>query len=107
MALARALIGQPNILALDEPLGALDALTRIEMQGLLGRIWQKRGFTTVLVTHDVSEAVALADRVIVLDAGRVALDLPIGIPRPRRHGGADFARYEQIILQQLFGADMI
>ena len=103
VALARALIGQPSVLALDEPLGALDALTRIEMQQLLGRIWQTQGFTAVLVTHDVAEAVVLADRVIVLDAGRVALDLAITLSRPRRHGHPDLAGYEQQILAQLFG----
>lgn len=69
VALARALVAHPQILALDEPLGALDALTRIEMQLLLERIWRKQKFTAVLVTHDVSEAVALADRIVVIDEG--------------------------------------
>lgn len=101
VALARALIGQPGILALDEPLGALDALTRIEMQHLLSRIWQRQKFTAVLVTHDVSEAVVLADRVIVLEAGKVALDMSIPLPRPRRHGTPEAAHYEQIILSRL------
>jgi sulfonate transport system ATP-binding protein len=101
VALARALIGQPGILALDEPLGALDALTRIEMQNLLSRIWQRQRFTAVLVTHDVAEAVVLADRVVVLDAGKVALDITINLPRPRRHGTPDVAHYEHLILRQL------
>ena len=101
VALARALIGQPGILALDEPLGALDALTRIEMQNLLGRIWARQGFTAVLVTHDVAEAVILADRVVVLEEGKVALDLTIALPRPRRHGTPEAAQYEQIILSHL------
>lgn len=101
VALARALIGQPGILALDEPLGALDALTRIEMQHLLSRIWQRQKFTAVLVTHDVAEAVILADRVIVLDAGKVAQDVAIPIPRPRRHGTPEAAHYEQMILGRL------
>lgn len=103
VALARALVGHPRILALDEPLGALDALTRIEMQDLLGRIWGKQRFTSILVTHDVAEAVQLADRVVVLDAGRIALDLAIPLSRPRRRGGAEIARLEQRILRQLFG----
>lgn len=103
VALARALVGHPRILALDEPLGALDALTRIEMQDLLGRIWGKQRFTAILVTHDVAEAVQLADRVVVLDAGRIALDLAIPLSRPRRRGGAEIARLEQRILRQLFG----
>ncbi|MBX3567901.1 MAG: ATP-binding cassette domain-containing protein [Rhizobiaceae bacterium] len=103
VALARALVGQPRILALDEPLGALDALTRIEMHRLLERIWLKQRFTAVLVTHDVAEAVALADRVIVIDRGRITLDLAVPLPRPRRHGSAELAALEGKILDQLFG----
>lgn len=103
VALARALVAHPFILALDEPLGALDALTRIEMQQLLERIWQQQNFTAVLVTHDVAEAVALADRVVVVDEGRIALDLPIPLARPRRHGSAETARLEGQILDRLFG----
>jgi sulfonate transport system ATP-binding protein len=103
VALARALVGAPHILALDEPLGALDALTRIEMQLLLERIWQEKGFTAVLVTHDVAEAVILADRVIVLEEGHIALDLLVDLPRPRPRGSPEVAQYEQRILEQLFG----
>ena len=66
VALARALIHRPHLLLLDEPLGALDALTRIEMQQLIERLWQRHGFTVLLVTHAVSEAVAVADRVILI-----------------------------------------
>jgi sulfonate transport system ATP-binding protein len=88
VALARALVSRPGVLLLDEPFGALDALTRIEMHRLLDRIWREHGFTTILITHDVAEAVALADRVVVLREGRVALDLPITLPRPR-HEAAD------------------
>ena len=84
VALARALVSQPKILLLDEPFGALDALTRIEMHRLLERIWRERGFTTVLITHDVAEAVALADRVIVLREGAIALDITIDLERPRQ-----------------------
>lgn len=105
VALARALIGNPGILALDEPLGALDALTRIEMQTLLGRIWARQKFTAVLVTHDVSEAVILADRIVVLEAGKVALDLTIPLPRPRRHGTPEAAHFEQLILSRLLDED--
>ncbi|MBZ9762721.1 ABC transporter ATP-binding protein [Mesorhizobium sp. CA8] len=103
VALARALVGQPQILALDEPLGALDALTRIEMQQLLERIWLDQKFTAVLVTHDVGEAVALADRVVVISAGKIAFDLDVAVARPRRHGSAELARIEGAILDQLFG----
>ncbi|CDX41369.1 alkanesulfonate transporter subunit; ATP-binding component of ABC superfamily [Mesorhizobium sp. ORS 3359] len=102
VALARALVGQPQILALDEPLGALDALTRIEMQQLLERIWLDQKFTAVLVTHDVGEAVALADRVVVIGAGRIALDLDVPVARPRRHGSAELAHIEGTILDRLF-----
>jgi sulfonate transport system ATP-binding protein len=101
VALARALASRPRLLALDEPLGALDALTRIEMQDLLARVWQDEGFTAVLVTHDVTEAVALADRVVVLEAGTIALDLPITLPRPRRRGSAEAAAVEAHLLEYL------
>ncbi|MEY9591192.1 sulfonate transport system ATP-binding protein [Bradyrhizobium yuanmingense] len=69
VALGRALVSRPRVLAFDEPLGALDALTRISMQRLLERVWRDQGFTAILVTHDVSEAVALADRVLVIEEG--------------------------------------
>ena len=102
VALARALVSRPALLALDEPLGALDALTRIEMQALLERVWREQGFTAVLVTHDVSEAVMVADRVILIDAGRIALDLPVDLPRPRRHGDPAASALEARILDRLF-----
>ena len=101
VALARALVSRPRLLALDEPLGALDALTRIEMQALLERVWQRQGFTAVLVTHDVGEALALADRVVLIEEGAVALDQIIDLPRPRRRGSVDFARLEEAILGRL------
>jgi sulfonate transport system ATP-binding protein len=103
VALARALVSGPGLLALDEPLGALDALTRIGMQGLIERIWQQQGFTALLVTHDVAEAVALADRILVIDAGRIALDLRVDVPRPRRRGDPDLAALEGRILEHLLG----
>ncbi|WP_020618330.1 ATP-binding cassette domain-containing protein [Paenibacillus daejeonensis] len=100
VALARALVGQPHLLLFDEPLGALDALTRIDMQQLIESLWTSRGFTAVLVTHDVSEAVALADRVILIDAGRIALDIPITLARPRVKDSG-FAHFEQLILNRV------
>jgi len=90
VALARALVHQPRLLLLDEPLGALDALTRIDMQQLLERLWQHHRFTVLLVTHDVGEAIALADRVLLIEDGRIGLDLAIELPRPR--DAADQAR---------------
>jgi sulfonate transport system ATP-binding protein len=106
VALARALVSRPGILALDEPLGALDALTRISMQQLLSRVWQETGFTAVLVTHDVSEAVHLADRVIVLDEGRIALDLPVPFAHPRRHGNPELASLEARLLSTILGTEV-
>jgi sulfonate transport system ATP-binding protein len=103
VALARALVSRPRLLALDEPLGALDALTRIEMQALVEEVWRLEGFTAVLVTHDVGEAVALADRVILLEQGRVAMDVGIDLPRPRRRGDAALAALEARILDRLLG----
>jgi sulfonate transport system ATP-binding protein len=101
VALARALVSRPRVLAFDEPLGALDALTRISMQRLLERVWQDQGFTAILVTHDVAEAVALADRVLVIEEGRIAHDVNVDIPRPRRRGSADLAALEGSILRDL------
>jgi sulfonate transport system ATP-binding protein len=101
VALARALVGSPRVLAFDEPLGALDALTRISMQRLLGRVWHDQAFTAILVTHDVSEAVALADRVLVIEDGRIAHDVNVDIPRPRQRGSADLAALEGSILREL------
>jgi len=98
VALARALVHDPNLLLLDEPLGSLDALTRIEMQQLIEEVWQSRGFTAMLVTHDVAEAISLADRVILIEGGRVALDEVVNIPRPHTRGSARFAALEERIL---------
>jgi sulfonate transport system ATP-binding protein len=101
VALARALVSRPRLLLLDEPFGALDALTRLEMQELLERVWRRQGFTAVLVTHDVAEAVALADRVIVLDDGMIALELTITHSRPRPRGDAELGIIERNILERL------
>jgi sulfonate transport system ATP-binding protein len=101
VALARALVSNPQVLAFDEPLGALDALTRISMQQLLERVWNEQGFTGILVTHDVAEAVALADRVIVLEQGRIAVDVPVQLSRPRQRGSAEVAALEGAILKKL------
>jgi sulfonate transport system ATP-binding protein len=105
VALARALVSRPRVLAFDEPLGALDALTRISMQRLLERVWRDQGFTAILVTHDVSEAVALADRVLVIDEGRIAHDVTVNVARPRERGSAGLASLEGSILSHLLSAD--
>ncbi|EPN4912946.1 TPA: aliphatic sulfonates ABC transporter ATP-binding protein [Enterobacter cloacae] len=101
VALARALIHRPGLLLLDEPLGALDALTRIEMQDLIASLWQEHGFTVLLVTHDVSEAVAMADRVLLIEEGKIGLDLTVDIPRPRRVGSARLAELEAEVLERV------
>ncbi|WP_343631915.1 ATP-binding cassette domain-containing protein [Roseateles sp.] len=100
VALARALVHAPKLLLLDEPLGALDALTRIDMQRLIERVWSRHRFTALLVTHDVAEAVALADRVLLIEEGGLALDLRIDLPRPRRRD-AVFAALEQQLLDRV------
>lgn len=97
-ALARALSHQPRILLLDEPLGALDALTRLEMQALIEKLWTEQGFTAILVTHDVSEAVQLADRIILLDKGHIAKEFRVDLPRPRQKS-MKFTELEQQVLQ--------
>jgi sulfonate transport system ATP-binding protein len=101
VALARALVHRPRLLLLDEPLGALDALTRIEMHRLIEGLWQRHGFTALLVTHDVQEAVALADRVVLIEDGQIALDETIALPRPRSHGDPAFAALEKRILDRV------
>lgn len=89
VSLARALVAEPELLLLDEPFGALDALTRLSMRGLLLDLWREHGFGVLLVTHDVEEAVALADRVLVLDEGRLIHTLEIDEPRTSAHAERD------------------
>ncbi|WP_410211899.1 ATP-binding cassette domain-containing protein [Aquirhabdus sp.] len=101
VALARALVHHPRLLLLDEPLGALDALTRIDMQALIEALWQRLGFTALLVTHDVSEAIALADRVLLIEDGQITLDERIDLPRPRQRGNIAFATLEDKILARV------
>ncbi|MBY0011849.1 ABC transporter ATP-binding protein [Paenibacillus typhae] len=102
VSLARAIAGNPRLLLLDEPFGALDALTRLEMQKLIGRLWAEQGFTVLLVTHDVSEAVALASRVLLIKEGEITLDERIALGRPRLRD-AGFAHYENLILKHVMG----
>jgi sulfonate transport system ATP-binding protein len=82
-ALARALVREPDLLLLDEPFSALDALTRMAMHSLVLRLWQRHRPAVLLVTHDVDEALLLADRVLVLAGGRIAFSGPLDVPRPR------------------------
>jgi sulfonate transport system ATP-binding protein len=98
VSLARALVAEPELLLLDEPFGALDALTRLSMRALLLDLWREHGFGVLLVTHDVDEAVALADRVLVLEAGQVVHTLEIDEPRSP---GARAEQYRAELLDQL------
>jgi NitT/TauT family transport system ATP-binding protein len=106
VALARALVNDPKILILDEPLGRLDSLTRITMQAELVTLWQRKGFTTLLVTHDVEEALFLANRVIVLSdrPARIKADIAVGLPFPRHRGDPKLAELRRNILS-LLGLD--
>ncbi|MBP1763688.1 MAG: aliphatic sulfonate transporter ATP-binding protein [Firmicutes bacterium] len=106
VSLARALAGEPQLLLLDEPLGALDALTRINMQILIEKLWKEQGFTVVLVTHDVNEAIYLADRVVVIEDGKIAMDKKITLARPRVKD-SNFAYFERLILDKVMKNDEV
>lgn len=101
VALARALVHQPRLLLLDEPFGALDALTRLEMHALLQELCDVLQFTAILVTHDVVEAVMLSDRIILLEGGGIALDTIVPMAKPRHRDHAMVGRIEQEILDRL------
>lgn len=100
-SLARALVREPDLLLLDEPFGALDALTRIKAQRLVGELWQRRGCAVLLVTHDVEEAVLLADRVLVMDGGRIAHEQRVDLDRPRDITDPRFASLRAGLLERL------
>lgn len=102
-SLARALVGKPKVLLLDEPLGALDAFTRMNMQDEILRIWKETGMTAIMVTHDVDEAVYLSDKVVVMTPrpGRITDTLDIQLSRPRARSSEDFLRYRAEILRRL------
>jgi sulfonate transport system ATP-binding protein len=106
VALARALASRPDLLLLDEPLGSLDALTRIEMQELIQGLWLERRFTALLITHEVEEALVLADRVVVLEEGRIAFEAAVDLPRPRDRGTPEFAALKSGILRRILGRDL-
>jgi NitT/TauT family transport system ATP-binding protein len=103
VALARALVNEPSLLVLDEPLGKLDSLTRLQMQGELLRLWQDKGFSTLLVTHDVEEALFLAQRVVVLSErpARIKQVLVNDLPYPRQRTHPRFIALRQQALALL------
>ena len=101
VSLARSLVREPELLLADEPFGALDALTKIRMHGLLQELCAKHRPAVLLVTHDVDEAIALADRVLVLDHGSFAVELTIDLPHPRADHVVEIAEYRRTLLQAL------
>jgi sulfonate transport system ATP-binding protein len=103
-ALARALVREPQLMLLDEPFGALDALTRTRMHALLQDLCARHQPAVLLVTHDVDEAILLADRVLVLVDGTITLDVPVGLARPRDRGHLDFTGLRDRLLRELGAA---
>ena len=101
VALARALVREPQLLVLDEPFAALDALTRLRMQSLVAELCARHHPGVLLVTHDVEEAILLADRVLVLTDSRISLDRTVDLPRPRRVGGEAFDELRDRLLAEL------
>ena len=103
VAIARALAYNPSVLLMDEPFAALDALTRDDMQRLLAEVWRETRKTVIYVTHNVAEAVYLADRVVVMTPhpGRVKVEVPIGLPRPRDPLSVEFLDYQKLLLSHL------
>ena len=102
-ALARALINHPKVLLLDEPLGALDAFTRMRMQDEVLRIWEARRTTMLLVTHDIDEAIYMSDRIMIMTPrpGRIERTIDVVLTRPRQRDSADFLRLRSDILNFL------
>jgi sulfonate transport system ATP-binding protein len=109
VAIARALVNRPEILLLDEPFGALDAMTRAHLQQELHRIWQAEGITMILVTHDVEEAVYLGDKVVVMEPrpGRIRRIVPVAIAHPRNRVDLAFTHVKEEVLREFAGAPVL
>lgn len=107
VALARALIHRPRLLLLDEPFGALDALTRLEMQKLVETLWHRHRFTAILVTHDVTEATILGDRIILIENGEITFDENIDLPRPREYGQPALAALGRRVLDRIMSTVLV
>jgi len=105
-SIARALVNRPKVLLLDEPFGALDALTKIAMQQEILRIWEAEQTTMIMVTHDIDEAVFLGDRVVVMSnrPGTIKKIIPIDLPRPRDRGSFDFTKKRNEVYQEFFAS---
>lgn len=101
VALARSLVREPELLLADEPFGSLDALTRLRMHALLRRLCERHRPAVLLVTHDVDEAIVLADRILVLDSGRIGTETRVDIARPRSASDPEFARLRTRLLAAL------
>ena len=103
VALARALVNHPKVLLLDEPLGALDAFTRMRMQDEVLRLWEARGTTMLFVTHDIDEAIYMSDRIVIMTPrpGRIERVLDVNLERPRLRNSAGFLRLRSDILELL------
>src|SRR5205814_1731355 len=103
VALARALINHPKVLHLDEPLGALDAFTRMRMQDEVLRLWESRGTTMLLVTHDIDEAIYMSDRIVIMTPrpGRIERSIVVDLERPRQRNSPKFLQLRSEILEQL------
>ena len=109
VALARALINHPKVLLLDEPLGALDAFTRMRMQDEVLRLWQARGTTILLVTHDIDEAIYMSDRIVIMTPrpGRIDRTIDVELPRQRDRSSAEFLHLRGQILELLHFAGTV
>jgi sulfonate transport system ATP-binding protein len=101
VALARALVREPDLMLLDEPFSALDALTRVSAQALVNELWQRHQPAVLLVTHDVEESLLLADRVLIVDGGRIAYDERFDLERPRRRDHPDLVSRRRELLERL------
>lgn len=106
VSLARALMHRPRLMLLDEPFGALDALTRISAQKLVEALWLKHAFTAVLVTHDVDEAVLLGDHVLVINEGRIVFRQRVDLPRPRLRNSPAVGALAAKVLEAIFDEEL-